>query len=109
MLPGRESFGDLAKDSKLIGEMNHSRLVQYLPDTVKGQLQGTATHFYNTDGLGMGNNRMVYSPDGKSMYISKTHLSWPGRKGLKKVTFNGKPFLQVTAVRLTEKRFQIYL
>lgn len=106
MLPGKESFGDLASNSKLVGEMNHSRLVQYLPDTVKGQLQGTATHYFNTDSLGMGNNRMVYSPDGKSLYIGKTHLSWPGRKGLKKITFKGKNFLQVTGVQLTDQGFK---
>ena len=49
---------------------------------------------------------MVYSPDGKSLYIGKTHLSWPGRKGLKKITFKDTAFLQVTAVKLTDVGFE---
>ena len=56
--------------------------------------------------LGSGNNRLVYSPDGKSVYFGKTHLTWPGREGIKKVTYKGKPYLMVESVKLTPTGFE---
>ena len=90
----------------VVGEMNHSRLVVYLPDVVKGQQQGTGAHLLNTLSVGMGNNRLRYTPDGTSLFLGKTHLSWPGREGLKQVTYNGKPYLMVESVKLTPQGFQ---
>lgn len=109
MLGYKSSFGApsaIDNRSLIIGEMNHSRIVQYLPDMVNGQHQGAATHLLNTESLGMGNNRLVYTPDGKSLFVGKTHLSWPGREGIKKVTFKNKPFLQAQSVKLTPDGFQ---
>jgi glucose/arabinose dehydrogenase len=105
-VPGKDAFlpADLPNDL-IIGEMNHSRMVRYLPDSVNGTPQGTATHFLNTKSLRNGNNRMVYSKDGKTMYIGKTHLSWAGNEGIKKVTFTGKPYLLAKQTRLTPHGF----
>lgn len=111
ILPLRKNFSPMsdfgsAKKPLIVGEMNHSRLVHYLPDVVNGQAQGAGTHLLNTATLGMGNNRLVYSPDGKTLYLGKTHLSWAGREGLTKVTYNGKPYLMVESVRLTPHGFE---
>ncbi|MEP4077949.1 hypothetical protein [Haloferula sp.] len=108
ILDYRETFGPSGsnKDQRLIvGDMNHSRIPLYLPDMVKGQHQGASTHLLATNSLGMGNNRLLYSPDGKSLYLGKTHLSWPGREGIKVVTYNGKPYLQAESVKLTPDGF----
>ena len=91
----------------IIGEMNHSRLVQYLPDVVNGSHQGTATHLLATESLGMGNNRLLYANGGKDLYVGKTHLSWPGREGIKKITYKGTPYLMAESVKLTKKGFKI--
>ncbi len=111
ILPLTQAFAPISKtvteqDKLIVGEMNHSRIVKYLPDVVNGQHQGAATHILNTTSLGTGNNRLLYSLDGKSLYLGKTHLSWPGRKGLKKVTYNGKPYLLVESVKLTPTGFE---
>ncbi|MGJ8657901.1 MAG: DUF7133 domain-containing protein [Akkermansiaceae bacterium] len=111
ILPYSENFAPLTKDPAppeqlLVGEMNHSRLIRYMPDTVNGKVQGTVTHMINTPLLNHGNNRLLYSPDGKSLYTGKTHLSWPGREGLKKITYNGKPYLLADQVKLTKTGFQ---
>lgn len=111
ILPLKESFSPLGNSDRggkqlIIGEMNHSRIVNYLPDEVNGQHQGTGTHMLVTESIGMGNNRLLYSPDGTSLYLGKTHLSWPGREGLKKVTYNGKPYLRVESVKLTPNGFE---
>lgn len=104
------AFSSVKKDLKdsgqlLLGEMNHSRLVRYMPDVVNGKKQGTATHFLSTSALDHGNNRLIYSADKKSLYLGKTHLSWPGRKGMKKVNYTGKPYLIADSVKLTPKGF----
>ncbi|MBK1854969.1 hypothetical protein JO972_08360 [Verrucomicrobiaceae bacterium 5K15] len=110
-LPLKPSFAPLSKSSLteeqiIIGEMNHPRVVRYLPDVVNGVHQGTASHMIVTGQLDAGNNRLLYSRDGKSIYFGKTHLSWPGREGIKKVTYTGKPYLMVEAVKLTPKGFR---
>lgn len=113
MLPFKTGFAppsldeSAAKGNLIIGDMNHPRLVQYLPDEVNGNHQGTATHLLVSNSLGMGNNRLVYSADGKSLYLGKTHLSWPGREGIKRVTYSGKPYLQAESVKLTPKGFKL--
>ncbi len=108
ILPFKKEFGPVVEGGQLIiGEMNHSRIVRYMPDVVNGQMQGTGTHLLNTNSLGMGNNRLLYSlNEENSLFIGKTHLSWPGREGIKKVTYNGKPYLQVNAVKLTPRGFE---
>lgn len=108
--PLRPSFAPVtstppATAALLMGEMNHSRLVGYLPDVVNGQPQGTGFHLLNTLSIGMGNNRLRYTADGSSLFLGKTHLSWPGREGLKKVTYSGKPYLLVESVKLTPRGF----
>lgn len=111
MLGFTDKFAPITKvedkaEQLLVGEMNHSRLVRYMPDLVNGTHQGTSSHFFNTSSLDHGNNRIAYSADGKSLYVGKTHLSWPGREGLKKITYSGKPYLLVEHVELTPKGFK---
>ncbi|GAB5561750.1 MAG: hypothetical protein SynsKO_33970 [Synoicihabitans sp.] len=111
ILPLTPSFGPVrkrstAEDTLIVGEMNHSRIVRYLPDIVNGQPQGTGTHMLETLSTGMGNNRLRYGPDGRTLYLAKTHLSWPGREGIKRVTWSGKPYLLAEAVKLTPTGFE---
>lgn len=105
-VPANKTFAPLTNtDSLLLGEMNHARLVRYLPDEVNGSHQGSATHFLNDNLLVRGNNRMVYSPDKKTMFLGKTHLSWAGYEGLKKVTYKGTPYFSAESLKLTPTGF----
>jgi hypothetical protein len=111
ILPYSGKFAPLTENPStpeqlLVGEMNHSRLIRYMPDIVNGKTQGTVTHMIDTPTLDHGNNRLVYSADQKSLYVGKTHLSWPGREGLKKITYNGKPYLLADQVKLTKTGFK---
>jgi len=107
-LPGRTEFFPIDDASSIIvGEMNEARLVHYFKDEVNGVHQGAATHTLNTTSIGAGNNRLLFSPDGKTLYLGKTHLSWPGREGLKKITYKDKPYLMAQAVKMTSKGFDI--
>lgn len=92
----------------LMGEMNSPRLARYMPDSVQGQAQGAIMHMLDSSSLGRGNNRMVFSPDGKTLFVGKTHLSWPGSEGLKKITYKGTPYLQVQSVKLLPDGFELF-
>lgn len=107
--PNFSPFKGSSEGQLICGEMNFPeapRLVRYLPDVVNGKTQGTATHFLKTTVLGHGNNRILFSEDGKTLFVGKTHLSWPGKKGMKKITYTGKPYLFVENVKLTPTGFE---
>lgn len=111
VLPLSQEFIPVAQESNaakqlMIGEMNHSRLIHYLPDVVNGTEQGAAGHLINTPSLVKGNNSLIYSNDQKAIYVGKTHLKWPGDEGIKKVTYKDKPYLLVESVKLTPKGFE---
>ncbi|MEM0968520.1 MAG: hypothetical protein AAGJ31_04150 [Verrucomicrobiota bacterium] len=106
--PKAKAFGPLS-GQVFVGEMNHPRFVAYLPDVVQGQHQGTAVHFLATEELGRGNNRMVFSPDGGTLYVGKTHLSWAGSEGIRRITYRGTPYFAVTGVTLGKKGFTLAL
>ena len=92
----------------VIGEMNQTTLVRFLPDSgISGASQGTTIPFLQTAALGRGNNRLALGQDG-SLWVGKTHLSWPGSEGLVKVT-QKKPeqvVLQIQEVKATPEGFQ---
>ncbi len=82
-----------------------NRFLGFYKDEVNGSVQGAACHVFKNSSVGGGNNRLLYSADGTSMYLGKTHLSWAGREGMKKVSFTGKPYLMVEKVNLTPNGF----
>lgn len=88
----------------LIGEMNQPRLVRFLPDEVNGFTQGTLVGMLENDNIGIGNHRLAFTADG-SLWIGKTHLSWAGNEGLKRVspTADIKDVFTVTAVNLQKR------
>ena len=111
ILPFSSAFGPVSanensKEQLIIGEMNNPWLIRYLPDVVNGKQQGAAGHLIHSDSLDKGNNRLLYSDDSKSIYLGKTHLQWPGSEGIKKVTYNGNPYLLVESIKLTPSGFE---
>ena len=62
-------------------------------EEVNGVTQGACVKLVDK-GLKAGNNRLVFSPDGKTLYTGQTVRGW-GRpsEGMQRITFNGKtPF-----------------
>lgn len=98
-------FG-LPKGELLIGDMNQKNLIRFLPEKVNGFTQGALIPFLQTEALGIGNHRMQFDKEGH-LWIGKTHLGWAGDEGLRKITWNKKPYLIVEKVKLTEQGFQI--
>jgi glucose/arabinose dehydrogenase len=100
-------FGPYGGDL-IMGDMNQSRLVRYLPDMVNGTEQGAALAFMEHSKLGRGNAKITVGGEG-TLYIGKTHLSWAGDSGMIKVKYNEVPQLAIKQIKLTEKGFQVTL
>ncbi len=100
-------FGPLA-EQMLIGEMNQTNLVRFLPDPVGEVSQGAAIPFLRTGALGRGNHRLTFTPDG-SLWIAKTHLSWAGANGLVRVRLRdgAGEFLAIDRVQLLDRGFAL--
>jgi glucose/arabinose dehydrogenase len=105
LLIDHDKFGPY-KNQLLIGEMNFSRVLRFMPDEVNGVMQGAIIAHLNGDPMKIGNNRMAWAPDG-SLYIGRTKLSWAGDRGITKVTWNGKVPFDVQNVTLTSKGFKV--
>lgn len=100
-------FGPLAGQT-LIGEMNQKLLVRFLPDPVGDVSQGAAIPFLQSDALGGGNHRMVFTEDG-SLWVGKTHLSWAGAEGLLRIRLkeSHQDFLAIEDANLTPDGFAL--
>lgn len=90
----------------LLPDNNGSRISRLMLEQVDGVWQGACTHFINDDALGSGNNRGVFSPDHKSLYIGQTSRGW-GKlaEGLKRITWTGDVPFDVHTMSLTKEGF----
>lgn len=104
--------GDIFKGisgQTLIGEMNQPTLVRFLPDPgVTGASQGATIPFLQSNAFGNGRNRMTFTRDG-SLWIGKTHLSWPGAEGLIRIRQKNpeETLFVVESVKLQENGFLV--
>jgi len=89
-----------------IGEMDFSRLLRVMFDTVGGQLQGACIPFFDKAGLKIGNNRMAFAPDG-SLWLGMTDHGWVGDRGLQVIRYKGGTPLDLTAMHLTATGFDL--
>jgi len=98
-------FGPFS-NQMFIGEMNLKRLLRFIPDEVNGTLQGTLIPFLDGNELGRGNNRLVFDKEG-NLWVGKTHLSWAGGEGLKKISWDGKIDFDVLSVKQIVNGFRL--
>ena len=66
---------------------NGTRITRIMLEKIDGAFQGACTHFINGDGLRSGNNRVRFTPDGKSLYVGQTVRGW-GKlaEGMQRIT-----------------------
>ncbi len=105
-----KAFPTIANET-LIGDMNQTTLVRFLPDSgVKGASQGATIPFLQSETLGRGNNRLAFTADG-SLWVGKTQLSWPGSQGLLRIRKKQpaeKPLFVIKEISLKGEGFQIH-
>ena len=107
-IPRDGSFSKAFAGQLLLADNNGTRISRIMLDEVNGELQGSCTHFINDGGLRSGNNRLRFSPDGKSLYIGQTVRGWgKNSEGLQRITTTGNDPFDITAIKLTKKGFQL--
>jgi glucose/arabinose dehydrogenase len=99
-------FGPFA-GQLLIGEMNQHRILRVMLETVDGQVQGACVPFFDNCGLRLGNNRMVFGPDGSLWIGQNNHEAWTGDEGLQRITWTGNVPMEVQEMHLTKKGFEL--
>jgi len=99
-------FGPFA-GQMLIGEMNQHRILRLMLETVDGQVQGACVPFFDNCGLRLGNNRMVFGPDGSLWVGQNNHEAWTGDEGLQRIAWAGKVPMEVQEMHLTKKGFEL--
>ena len=91
----------------LVGEMNKRRIMRVMLEKVGGKLQGACVPFFDGNGLSTGNNRLCFSPDGKTLWVGHSNHGWAGSRGIQKLTWTGKVPPDVHRVTLTQTGFSI--
>lgn len=91
----------------LLGEMNKGRIMRVMLEKVAGKLQGACVPFFDGNGLNTGNNRLCFSPDGKSLWVGHSSHGWAGNRGIQKLTWTGKTPPDVHRINLTGSGFSL--
>lgn len=106
-IPAGESFGPYAGQI-LLPDNNGERITRLMLEKVDGVFQGACAQFYEGNGLLLGNNRVVFSPDQKSLYVGQTSRGWGQlAEGMQRITFNGTTPFDVKTMTLTPKGFRL--
>lgn len=101
------NFGPFA-GQMLVADAAAPRIIRVMLEQVNGVWQGACADFYSGNGLRNGSNRMVFSPDGKALYVGQTMREWSGAmEGLQRIVFSGGKVFEVLAMRLKEDGFEL--
>lgn len=108
MIPRNGSFGAAYAGQFILPDNNGTRLCRIMVEKVDGVFQGMVTYFQNGGGLRSGNNRVAFSPDGKTLYIGQTVRGWGSpAEGLQRITYKGGTPFDVSTVNITKDGFRI--
>lgn len=105
LLIDHNKFGPY-QNQMLIGDMNFNRILRFIKDRVKGEVQGALISHLEGPEMRIGNNRLAWGKDG-SLYIGRTKLSWAGDRGITRVTWDNKIDFDIANFALTKKGFEI--
>jgi hypothetical protein len=76
-------------------------------EKVGGKIQGACVPFFDGNGLSTGNNRLCFSPDGKTLWVGHSNHGWAGSRGIQKVTWTGKTPPDIHRMTLTQTGFSL--
>ncbi len=63
--------------------------------------------FFDNCGVRLGNNRMVFGPDGSLWIGQNNHEAWTGDEGLQRIAWTGKVPMEIQEMHLTKKGFEL--
>lgn len=106
-IPAGDVFGPYAGQI-LLPDNNGERIARLMLEKVDGVFQGACTQFYEAEGLHMGNNRVVFSPDNTTLYVGQTSRGWgPVAEGLQRLTYTGEAPFDILTMSLTKTGFRL--
>jgi hypothetical protein len=101
------AFGPFAGQI-LLPDNTVNRIARIMLDRVDGEFQGAATMFMDGMGLRAGNNRMRFSPDGRSLYIGVTSRGWgTPSEGLQRLQWRGGTPFTIEKIAITPTGFRL--
>lgn len=116
-IPRNGSFGAFG-GQMLLPDNNSPRIARIMLEKVEGEYQGACTVFIAgqqplgggplPNVLRTGNNRVRFSPDGKTLYVGQTVRGW-GRpaEGLQRITYTGGVPFTVDTIGITPTGFRL--
>ena len=100
------AFGPYA-GQLFVGEWTYPRVHRVDLQKVRGVYQGAAFPFVEGNGLRMANNRMAFSPDGRSLYVAQTSRIWGSTEGLQRIVWQGSVPFDILTMKLTREGFDL--
>jgi hypothetical protein len=98
-------FGPFA-DQTIVGDMDHKYMMRIMPEEVGGALQGACIPMNFGSKMRIGNNRLVFAPDG-SLWVGQNDHGWAGSRGIQRISWKGKTHLDVMTMNLTKTGFDL--
>lgn len=106
-IPEGEVFGPFG-GQMLLPDNNGKRITRIMIEEVNGVYQGACAQFYNEGGLQLGNNRLLFSPDKKTLYVGQTSRGWGQiAEGLQRIDYTGETPFDVKTMSLTKNGFRL--
>ena len=90
-----------------VAEWTYPRVLRVDLERVRGVYQGAAFHFIEGNGLRMANNRLAFSPDGRSLYVAQTSRIWGSTEGLQRIVWEGREPFDILTMRLARDGFEL--
>ena len=100
------AFGPYA-GQLFVAEWTYPRVHRVDLQEVQGEYQGAAFPFVEGNGLRMANNRMAFSPDGRSLYVAQTSRIWGSTEGLQRIVWQGNLAFDILTMKLTWEGFDL--
>lgn len=92
----------------LLPDNNGKRISRLMLEKVDGQFQGACTHFWNDNGLDLGNNRVAFSPDKTTLYVGQTSRGWGAlAEGVQRIKRTDVEVFDVLSMTLTKNGFRL--
>ncbi|UTA69692.1 hypothetical protein [Emticicia sp. 21SJ11W-3] len=98
-------FGPFA-GQMMVGDMDHKYVMRTLLEEVGGDLQGACIPMNFGSKMRIGNNRLVFAPDG-SLWVGQNDHGWAGSRGIQRISWKGKTHLDVMSMHLTKTGFDL--
>jgi hypothetical protein len=105
-VPADGSFGPFG-GQMIVGDIPEPRLLRVFLEKVDGAYQGAVFPFLVREGLRNGNNRLVFAPGGRALYVGQGSRGWSDGEGLQRIVFSGRPPMEIAAMRAQPDGFEL--